>query len=84
MAQFTITEGADPFLHVSLQQGEKIYCESNSMVMMEDTLDIVLTLSIPTSRFVGVDLVLTDDEAQEYEEILIKRKQVEQRTSLVN
>lgn len=66
------------------------YHQSNNILramidlMMEDTLDIVLTLSIPTSRFVGVDLVLTDDEAQEYEEILIKRKQVEQRTSLVN
>ena len=40
MAQFTLTEGADPFLHVSLTQGEKIYCESNAMVMMEDTLDL--------------------------------------------
>ncbi|HMY82972.1 MAG TPA: AIM24 family protein, partial [Agitococcus sp.] len=40
MAQFTVTGEVDPFLHVSLQQGEKIYCESNSMVMMEDTLDL--------------------------------------------
>ena len=40
MAQFTVTGEVDPFLHISLQQGEKIYCESNSMVMMEDTLDL--------------------------------------------
>ena len=40
MAQFTVTGEVDPFLHVSLQQGEKIYCESNAMVMMEDTLDL--------------------------------------------
>jgi uncharacterized protein (TIGR00266 family) len=40
MAQFTVTGEVDPFLHVSLTQGEKIYCESNAMVMMEDTLDL--------------------------------------------
>lgn len=40
MAQFTVTGDVDPFLHVSLQRGEKIYCESNAMVMMEDTLDL--------------------------------------------
>ena len=47
MAQFTLTEGADPFLHVSLTQGEKIYCESNAMVMMEDTLDLKGKMYIP-------------------------------------
>jgi uncharacterized protein (TIGR00266 family) len=40
MPQFTVTGDVDPFLHVSMQQGEKIYCESNAMVMMEDTLDL--------------------------------------------
>lgn len=40
MAEFTVTGEVDPFLHVSLQRGEKIYCESNAMVMMEDTLDL--------------------------------------------
>lgn len=40
MAQFTVTGDIDPFLHVSLQRGEKIYCESNAMVMMEATLDL--------------------------------------------
>jgi uncharacterized protein (TIGR00266 family) len=40
MAQFTVTGDVDPFLHVSLQSGEKIYCESNAMVMMEATLDL--------------------------------------------
>jgi len=40
MAQFTVTGDVDPFLHVSLNQGEKIFCESNAMVMMESTLDL--------------------------------------------
>ena len=40
MAQYTITGDVDPFLHVSLKQGEKIYCESNAMVMMESPLEL--------------------------------------------
>ena len=40
MATFTVTGDVDPFLHVSLHQGERIYCESGAMVMMEDTLDL--------------------------------------------
>lgn len=40
MAQFTVTGDVDPFLHVSLASGEKIYCESNAMVMMESTLEL--------------------------------------------
>lgn len=40
MATFTITSDVDPFLHVSLRKGERIYCESNAMVMMEDALDL--------------------------------------------
>ncbi|MDD5272311.1 MAG: TIGR00266 family protein [Methylovulum sp.] len=40
MATFTVTGDVDPFLHVSLKRGEKIYCESNAMVMMEATLDL--------------------------------------------
>jgi uncharacterized protein (TIGR00266 family) len=40
MAQFTVTGDVDPFLHVSLKSGEKIYCESNSMVMMESNLEL--------------------------------------------
>ncbi|MBF0179997.1 MAG: TIGR00266 family protein [Magnetococcales bacterium] len=38
MAEFTITGEIDPFLHVSLAQGESILAESNAMVMMEETL----------------------------------------------
>ena len=34
MPVFTITGDVDPFLHVSLAKGEKIYCESYAMVMM--------------------------------------------------
>lgn len=40
MPVFTVTGDVDPFLHVSLQQGEKVVCESNAMVMMEATLDL--------------------------------------------
>lgn len=40
MAKFTITGDVDPFLHVSLKRGEKIYCESNAMVMMEQNLEL--------------------------------------------
>jgi len=37
---FTNTGEIDPFLHVSLIQGEMIYCESDAMVMMEQNLDL--------------------------------------------
>jgi uncharacterized protein (TIGR00266 family) len=40
MPVFTTTGDIDPFLHVSLTKGEKIYCESDAMVMMETTLDL--------------------------------------------
>lgn len=40
MPNFTVTGEVDPFLHVSLTKGEKIYCESNAMVMMEEALEL--------------------------------------------
>ncbi|AGX87254.1 TIGR00266 family protein [Candidatus Symbiobacter mobilis] len=40
MPTFTVLGDDDPFLHVSLRKGESISCESNAMVMMEDTLDL--------------------------------------------
>ncbi|MES2886693.1 MAG: TIGR00266 family protein [Pseudomonadota bacterium] len=40
MATFTVTDGQDPFLHVSLQRGESVFAESDAMVMMDDTLDL--------------------------------------------
>lgn len=40
MPVFTVTGDVDPFLHVALTKGESIYCESDAMVMMEDTLDL--------------------------------------------
>ena len=40
MATFTSTGEIDPFLHVSLSRGEKIYCESGAMVMMDSTLEL--------------------------------------------
>ncbi|WP_317203223.1 TIGR00266 family protein [Janthinobacterium sp.] len=40
MPVFSVTGDVDPFLHVALAQGEKIYCESGAMVMMEANLDL--------------------------------------------
>jgi uncharacterized protein (TIGR00266 family) len=40
MPNFTVTGEIDPFLHVSLKKGERIYCESDAMVMMEQGLDL--------------------------------------------
>jgi uncharacterized protein (TIGR00266 family) len=38
--EFNIIGQGDPFLHVTLNRGEKIYCESNSMVTMDATLEL--------------------------------------------
>lgn len=38
--KFSIVGQGDPFLHVSLKRGEKIYCESDAMVSMEPTLEL--------------------------------------------
>ncbi len=40
MPSFTVTGEIDPFLHVSLRKGEKIFCESGAMVMMEAALQV--------------------------------------------
>lgn len=40
MTVFTSTGEVDPFLHVALKKGDKIYCESDAMVMMEATLEL--------------------------------------------
>ncbi|MEM6488189.1 MAG: TIGR00266 family protein [Pseudomonadota bacterium] len=40
MPEFTVTGEIDPFLHVTLQQGEKIYAESDAMVTMDATLEL--------------------------------------------
>ena len=40
MPSFTVTGDVDPFLHVSLQKGERIFCESGAMVMMESALRV--------------------------------------------
>ena len=40
MATFSLVGSPEPFLHVNLQRGEKIYCESNAMVMMESNLEV--------------------------------------------
>jgi uncharacterized protein (AIM24 family) len=40
MAVFTVTGEVDPFLHVSLSKGERIFCESDAMVMMEAALEL--------------------------------------------
>lgn len=40
MPKFTVTGDVDPFLHVSLASGEKIFCEADAMVMMESALEL--------------------------------------------
>ena len=40
MPVFAVTGDVDPFLHVALDKGEAIFCESDAMVMMEATLDL--------------------------------------------
>lgn len=40
MTVFSSTGDVDPFLHVALTKGDRIYCESDAMVMMEATLDL--------------------------------------------
>lgn len=40
MAQFNLVGSPEPFLHVSMRRGDKIYCESNAMVMMEAPLEL--------------------------------------------
>ena len=40
MTVFTVTGEVDPFLHASMKQGDKIYCESGAMVMMEANLEL--------------------------------------------
>ena len=40
MPQFKVIGSVDPFLHVSLKLGEKIYAESDAMVTMDVTLEL--------------------------------------------
>lgn len=40
MPVFNLVGSPDPFLHVSMRRGDKIYCESNAMVMMETNLEL--------------------------------------------
>lgn len=40
MAVFSLLGTPDPFLHVAMKRGDKIFCESNGMVMMEDALEL--------------------------------------------
>ncbi|HEY4712833.1 MAG TPA: TIGR00266 family protein [Aquirhabdus sp.] len=40
MAKFSLLGSPDPFLHVAMKRGDKIFCESNGMVMMEDALEL--------------------------------------------
>lgn len=38
--EFNIVGQGDPFLHVKLNRGERLICESDAMVMMEDNLEL--------------------------------------------
>lgn len=59
--QFNIAGQGDNFLHVSLEQGEEISCESNSMVMMEGNLD--LTGEIKGGIFAAIGRKLANGES---------------------
>ena len=45
MTVLTATGDVDPFLHVALTKGDRIYCESDAMVMMEASLDLTGTIN---------------------------------------
>lgn len=40
MTDFTLVGSPEPFLHVSMKQGESIFCESDAMVMIEQNLEV--------------------------------------------
>lgn len=40
MPVFTLAGQTEPFLHVSMTQGEKIFCESDALVMSEQNLSV--------------------------------------------
>ena len=40
MTTFKVTGDIDPFLQVSMKQGERIFRESNAMVIMDSTLEL--------------------------------------------
>ncbi|NHB58545.1 TIGR00266 family protein [Acinetobacter sp. 194] len=40
MADFTLVGSPEPFLHVSMKNGETIFCESDAMVMVEQNLEV--------------------------------------------
>lgn len=40
MAEFNLVGSPEPFLHVRMNQGEAIYCESDAMVMVEQNLEV--------------------------------------------
>lgn len=44
MAHFELVGSPEPFLLVDLQQGEKVFCESDALVMMESNLELGGTL----------------------------------------
>ncbi len=44
MAVFNVTDGSEPFLLVTLEKGESVFCESDAMVMMEPGLEVTGTL----------------------------------------
>ena len=70
MPVFTVTGDIDPFLHVSLRKGEKIYCESDAMVMMEATLDLKGKMSGGLGRVLARRLVNGESFFQQHIEAI--------------
>ena len=50
----------DPFLHVSMWQGETIFCESDAMVMTEGALDLIGVVQGGITRRPCVDLPMVN------------------------
>lgn len=51
-------------------------------LLVDGTLDTVLTMNIPTSRYLTQELILKEDEIQMYEALVSKRKEVELSVSI--
>lgn len=61
-----------------------VFLRSLVKLHIEEELDFVLSLKIPTDRYNNKRLIITDEEYEKYDQILKKRKQfIENRESLV-
>lgn len=71
MTDFTVTDGQDPFLHVSLKKGEAVFAERDAMVMMDGTLD--LTGNVQGGLMAGIARRLVAGESLFTQKVEAKR-----------